>query len=70
MLKGFSGQLLLGLRLGRDPSLSANIEFPGWIEELLTSGGNAAHTEDCDVEVDEVTAEVGHLAEFVANLSV
>jgi hypothetical protein len=76
-LDGFSGQLLPGLCVGREPDRSASVPFPWWIHELVRARGcrssvisaesGQAHdeTDEADVDVD-----VGHLTDWVANLSV
>jgi hypothetical protein len=69
-LKGFSGQLLPGLRVGRNPAISADVPSPPWMHELLTLGGRVGEEEQPDEDDDAAAAEVGHLTDFVANLSI
>jgi hypothetical protein len=68
-LKGFSGELLPGLRVGRDASLSAGVPFPWWVNELLVLTGTR-NVEECEVDEDEINADVGGLTDFVAGLSI
>jgi hypothetical protein len=68
-LDDFSGQLLPGLREGRDPSLSTNVSFPWWVDELVLGRGSAAQGEDHDADVDGAALEVGHLTDFISNLT-
>lgn len=68
-LKGFSGQMLPGLHVGRDPCLTTDIPLPWWIGELLVLGGGNTEVED-DVEEDACAGDVGRLTDFVADLSV
>ena len=77
-LPGFSGKLSIGTRIGRDPTLSADVPLPQWASligltnEASSGDGNTGHRYRGEVEIavdeDDIPREVNVDTELVVQL--